>query len=247
MNRMLILAKAQARASRRDPAAQFFTFVFPVALLIAFGRTFGQYDDGTGTLMMQSVGPQVIAFGAAYVGMFTSATSIVEWRISGMGRVLYASPVKTSTILASQFFVCLVLGLTQAAILMVVSVFPWMGMVLSIRAIATPFVIALGLWLFFSLGMMVGSLCKTIAAASGAINAVILPMAYFSGAMLPYEMLPTWIQRIGDFMPLRHLILSLEGTVTEVQPWSQVGFSATVMVTVSIVAFACATRLVRWK
>ncbi|MDR1634088.1 MAG: ABC transporter permease [Bifidobacteriaceae bacterium] len=246
MNSFVSLARAQGRASLRDPATLFFTFLFPVLLLVVFSRAFGQAAGPDGVLAMQAVGPNVVAFGAAYVGMFTASQSLVEWRASGMSRVLFAAPVRTGGVLAANLAVGLALGLAQAGILVALSVLPGLNMSLSASAwLALP-VVTLGIAAFFSIGMVIGALCKTVASAAGAINAVVLPMAYVSGAMLPAELLPDWATAIGRALPMRYMVEAIGGSLTGVAPSSTIGLGAIVLAGVAALFFGGATKIVKW-
>jgi ABC-2 type transport system permease protein len=246
VTRTISLIQAQARSSLRDPATVFFTFLFPLLLLVVFARAFGQVPNADGTLAMQGVGPNVVAFGIAYVGMFTAAQSIVEWRVSGMSRVLYAAPIRTNSILGANLAVGLGLGITQAILLVLLAVMPGLNMILSPHALAALPIVVLGIWTFFSLGMLVGTFTNSVAAASGAINAVVLPMAYVSGAMLPIEMLPDWAIAIGRAMPMRYMVDAIGGGLTGVAPGSTVILSVVVLAASGAVFFASAAKLVRW-
>ncbi|MDR2379656.1 MAG: ABC transporter permease [Bifidobacteriaceae bacterium] len=247
MNSFASLVRAQGRASLRDPATMFFTFLFPVLLLVVFARAFGQIADEEGVLAMQAVGPNVVAFGAAYVGMFTAAQSLVEWRASGMSRVLFAAPIRTGGVLGANLVVGLSLGLAQGGLLVALSVLPGLNMSLVASAwLALP-VVALGIAAFFSIGMVIGALCKTTASAAGAINAVILPMAYVSGAMLPAELLPSWALNLGRALPMRYMVEAIGGSLTGVAEASSIVVGVAVLAAVTAVFFAVAAGVVGWS
>ncbi len=54
----------------------------------------------------------------------------------------------------------------------------------------------------FSIGMMVGGVAPNMKAASIVASVLYFPMLIFSGATLPYEVMPTVLQKIADILPL---------------------------------------------
>ena len=56
----------------------------------------------------------------------------------------------------------------------------------------------------FSIGMMVGGVAPNTKIASVVASVLYFPMLIFSGATLPYEVMPTGLQKIADILPLTH-------------------------------------------
>lgn len=54
----------------------------------------------------------------------------------------------------------------------------------------------------FSIGFMVGGIAKNIKMASIIASIIYFPMLIFSGATLPYEVMPTVLQKVADVLPL---------------------------------------------
>lgn len=54
----------------------------------------------------------------------------------------------------------------------------------------------------FSIGMMVGGVAKDMKSASVIASLLYFPMLIFSGATLPYEVMPSALQKIADLLPL---------------------------------------------
>ena len=87
----------------REPAALFFTLVFPILLLAVFGAIYGNepsdYFGGHG--YVDTVCPAFIGLVIAMTG-FTSIPGVVaSYRERGVLKRLKASPVKAKTVLAS--------------------------------------------------------------------------------------------------------------------------------------------------
>jgi len=241
------LFRSMWRTNLRDLSTLMFSFAFPVILLVFLASQFGDLAGADGHLVVDSIGPNVIAFGTAFVGMFAAATNLVEWRKNGMMQVLRATPVRVSTILGAQMAVGMVLAFVQLAVLVLVGVSPWVGMSLSPWAPLATIGVFLGTIVFFALGMLVGMIAPSVPAASMAILVMILPMGYVSGAMMPVDLLPGWAAALASWMPLHYLLDAVAGPLTGV-----VGLASTLgglglLGALGLVLFSAATKTMRWS
>jgi len=64
----------------------------------------------------------------------------------------------------------------------------------------------------FSIGFMVGGIAKNIKMASIIASILYFPMLIFSGATLPYEVMPTVLQKVADVLPLTQGMKLLKST-----------------------------------
>ena len=87
------LTASLARTCMRDPVTLFFSFVFPPVLLLALGIGMGDLPGMNGHTLIDTIGPNVMGFGIAFVGMFAGAMNIAEWREKGVMRVLRSAPM----------------------------------------------------------------------------------------------------------------------------------------------------------
>ena len=64
----------------------------------------------------------------------------------------------------------------------------------------------------FSIGMMVGGVAPNTKIASVVASVLYFPMLIFSGATLPYEVMPAALQKVADVLPLTQGIKLLKAT-----------------------------------
>ena len=224
------LTASLARTCMRDPVTLFFSFVFPPVLLLALGIGMGDLPGMNGHTLIDTIGPNVMGFGIAFVGMFAGAMNIAEWREKGVMRVLRSAPMSVGSILASALTVAIVTALIQAtwAVLSAVPVF-------------------LGTLFFYSLGVLVGLAVPTVSAVSLVVTLVVVPMGFASGAMMPLEVLPNWVQTLSDFLPLTYLLDSLRWSLTGVAEMKDALIGCGITAAAGLALFLTATRLMRWK
>ena len=98
----------------------------------------------------------------------------------------------------------------------------------------------------FSIGMMVGGIAPNTKIASTIASILYFPMLIFSGATLPYEVMPAGLQKIADVFPLTQGIKLLKNTSLGL-PVENVMFPIILMITISVVCFGIATKFFKWE
>jgi ABC-2 type transport system permease protein len=58
---------------------------------------------------------------------------------------------------------------------------------------------------FMALGLLAGSVAKTVEGATSLANIFVLPMAFLSGSFFPLDNAPKWLDAVSHLLPLRHL------------------------------------------
>ncbi|GLZ43385.1 ABC transporter permease [Actinokineospora sp. NBRC 105648] len=154
---------------------------------------------------IQFLTPGILSWGIAITAVFGASLTLVNWRRKQVLRRLRLAPVSPTTILTSRILVTIGVALTQALIFVGVALLPVFGLTLSgTWWLAIP-VFLCGVLAFFTIGMLVGALCKTEEAATGAANIVVLPMSFLSGTFFPIDLAPPWLQAASKALPLRHM------------------------------------------
>lgn len=98
----------------------------------------------------------------------------------------------------------------------------------------------------FSIGLMVGGLAPDTKTASVVASILYFPMLIFSGATLPYEVMPSALQKVADILPLTHGIKLLKasslGLSIELM-WMPI----VIMLAFMIVCGGIAIRFFKWE
>lgn len=106
--------------------------------------------------------------------------------------------------------------------------------------------IAFGVFLFLSMGMMLGSIVRDPESASAVANAVGFPMMFLSGIFFELESMPGYIQTIAKVFPLTYFNDGLRATMLE-------GNAEVALVNLAIVGvlglmfFVLGSKLMSWK
>ncbi|PYT29801.1 MAG: ABC transporter permease [Acidobacteria bacterium] len=100
---------------------------------------------------------------------------------------------------------------------------------------------------FSALGLLIASRVKTIEAASGLMNFVMLPMWIFSGVFFSSERFPTVFQPFIKALPLTAVIDALRASMLQGVRLSHLGLELAVMTGWLIICFFTALKLFRWR
>ena len=105
----------------------------------------------------------------------------------------------------------------------------------------------LGSMLFCSLGLLTASRVQTIEAASGLMNAVMMPMWICSGVFFSAQRFPDAVQPLIKALPLTAVIDALRASMLQGAGLAQVAQQIAVMGAWTVVCFGLALTLFRWR
>ena len=94
--------------------------------------------------------------------------------------------------------------------------------------------------------MMVGGIAKNSKNASVIACILYFPMLIFSGATLPFEVMPTVMQKIVSIFPMTQGIQLMKSAFLSL-PIDNALFSIMVMVAVTVISTGIAVKFFRWE
>ena len=194
---------------------------------------------------IQYLTPGLLGWAIASGATFGAATSLVQWRTTGLLRRLRLAPVSTTPVVTSRIGVSLAVALGQAAIFVGVGValfglqltgYWWMSIPL----------LAAGTLAFLSLGLLAGAVAPTIEAAVAIANIVVLPMAFLSGSFFPLDQAPEWLRAVSKVLPLTYLNEGMLDVMVRGEGPSAVLVPIGVLLAFAAVVTLIAGRFFRW-
>ena len=235
------LSRAYLLQTIRSRAALLWTLAFPQVWLFLFALIYRNAPGGgsgalTGLLTITSFSGSF--FGASY--------TLVSEREQGILRRFWVTPASALTIVAANsirslitvafslifqcLIACLIFEVDFGASLAVV------GAVLLFGVVA-----------FVPLGLIMGSMAKDMRSAPAIGNLLFFPMVFLSGAALPIQMLPDWLQTFGRILPTTYLVDALRGVMVQGETLGQQWVSLGVLLLSGAVAFGANGLLFRWE
>jgi len=213
----LALLAHQARydllASMRNPRARFFTFVFPILLLVIFASVFGRHGttivDGVRVSLPRFYVPGIIAMSvitAAYGGL---VVTIATAREAGALKRRRATPIPPAILVAGQALSTLATAAITSVLLLVIARLAY-GVGFSIGALgALACAAVLGTLTFACIAYAVAGMIGSPDAAQPIVQATMMPLYFISGVWIPTTILPHALRQIADFFPVEHLAAAL--------------------------------------
>ncbi len=118
-----------------------------------------------------------------------------------------------------------------------------------IHATLTPFSLLLipaGVFLFVSLGMLLGVAIKDPESGAAISNVIGFPMMFLSGSFWPLDSMPSYMQLIAKALPLTYFNEGLRDTMVYGNTSSS-AMNLLVLIVIGLVFFVLASRLMSWK
>lgn len=98
----------------------------------------------------------------------------------------------------------------------------------------------------FSIGMMVGGIAPNTKMAGAIASILYFPMLIFSGATLPYEVMPTALQRIANILPLTQGIKLLKTASLGLEN-GNILLPVLVMLIIGVICIGISLKFFKWE
>ena len=202
------LFKTDLKLYLREPAAVFFTLMFPVLLVVMAGYSFGAEvvftsPGGLEVRILDVMLPAVLVVVMATQGLMGVYPTITSMREGGALKYYRTHPIRPVHIFASQFAVGLVM-LVAALVLVVAAVQVFFGLRYDGDL---PMLLLAGLVIyaaFFTMGFGLAGVTSSTRAAQALGSLLFFPMMFLSGSFGPREGLPPLLKFLSDLMPMTH-------------------------------------------
>jgi len=238
---VLELSRAYLLQTVRSRSALIWTLAFPQVWLFLFALIYRNIPGGISDRLPGLL--TITAFSGSFFGV---AYTLVTEREQGILRRFWVTPATAATVVAANAVRSLA---TVTASLIMQGLVAWLvldvefGASLPVVAV----VLAFGVWAFVPLGLIMGSAAKDMRSAPAIGNLIFFPMIFLSGAALPTEMLPGWLQVFGRMLPTTYLVQALDGVMVQQQSLIAQAAPLAVLLASGFVSFGFNSLLFRWE
>ncbi|KAB1434467.1 ABC transporter permease [Candidatus Galacturonibacter soehngenii] len=224
-----------------------FAICMPIIVVVILGAVFGNHPAFEGanySFLEQSFGA-VATIAICAGGVMGLPLVVSDYRSKKILKRFQVTPVRPSLILAVQVviytlysIVSLILVYLTAAIL-----FDFQFHGSWVVFLGAYFMVMLSM---FSIGLLVGGIAPNVKIAGAVASLLYFPMLIFSGATLPYEVMPASLQKFANVMPLTQGIKLLKAAVLDL-PIESVFFSVILISLIGIVCSVVAVKFFKWE
>jgi ABC-2 type transport system permease protein len=197
------MLKTELKLSLRGMDMFIFAICMPLVVLIILGIIYGNkpaFDGAAYTFLEQSFGA-LTTISICAGGVMGLPLVVSDYRSKNILKRYKVTPVSPSMILFVQVTIYMLYSIMSLVLLYLVATF-FFG-----YQFRGDFINFLGGYLLviismFSIGMMVGGIAPNTKIAGVIASILYFPMLIFSGATLPYEVMPAALQKVANTLPL---------------------------------------------
>ena len=241
------MIKTELKLSIRDMNMPIFAVIIPVIIGAIIGILYGNkpaFEGANYTFIGQSFGA-IASIGICAAGTMGLPLVISDYRHKKILKRFKVTPVSPVLILFAQVVVNFLMSIISLiCIYMVFAFFFDYQMEGSVMGFLAAFILVT--ISIFSIGMMVAAISPNIKTSNLLCMIVYFPMLIFSGATLPYEVMPKGLQRIADFMPLTQGIKLLKASSLGMLMDNML-MQIIIMIGLAVICTGIAIKFFRWE
>lgn len=192
----------------RQGDSVFFTFLFPLVMLLIFSVAFGETTFGPPGAEVSAAEfylPGMLAAGLLLSGLQNMSIDIAVERGDGTLKRFAGTPLPVVSYFIGKIGQVLVTGVLQGALLIAVA-----ALVFRVplptepeRWLTFAWVFVLGIITSATLGIALSRLPRSGKSATSVIIPITLVLQFISGVYLGFSMLPEWLQNVASAFPLK--------------------------------------------
>ncbi|MGH2729155.1 MAG: ABC transporter permease [Actinomycetota bacterium] len=198
--------KFENRSFWRNPAAAFFTFIFPLIFLFVFNTVFGEEQEimfGVEVNASQFYVPAIAAFSVISACFTNIAISLTFARELGILKRLRGTPLPPWVYFFGRLAHSIIVAILLVIIVTAVGALVYDVDVPTETLAEFTLALAVGAAAFSSLALAVTAIIPNENAAPPIVNATILPLLFISDVFFGPDASPEWLQKVADVFPVR--------------------------------------------
>lgn len=241
------MLKNEIKLSLRGMDMFIFAICMPVVVLVLIGIIYGNkpaYEGADYSFLQQSFAA-ISTIAVCAGGLMGLPLVVSDYRNRKILKRYKVTPVSPVMILFVQITIYTLYSLVSLLLIFLVNTFFFdYEMKGSFAIYFLSFVLVM--LSMFSIGMMVGGVAPNTKIASTIASVLYFPMLVFSGATLPYEVMPAALQKCASFLPLTQGIKLLKNTSLGL-PVENVVFPIILMGCISVACIGIAIKFFKWE
>lgn len=243
MRAYLAYIRSTLRLTLRDRLVIFFNYLFPLVLFGGLGEGLGAKVSGGAAAQLFSM---VLILGVLGNGFFGGGMRAVMERENNILRRFKVAPISPGPIVTASVMVGWLLFLPSVFFFWALSKWRY-NLAGPESPLSLLIFISIGIVAFRSMGMILASVVNSMQESQILIQLLYLPMLMLSGATVPLEIMPEWLQSLTMFIPSTHLYLGVQGILMRGESLAQVAEPAGALLLTTLVCVFLSMKLFRWE
>lgn len=213
MKKLFAVLKIESILFMRDLSGFFFTFIFPVIMLLLYGSIYGNeptpYFNGLGAMDMSVPAYSVMIIGVT--GLMSFPLTLAYYKENKIYKRFDASGAGKRIVLCAQLIVNFMMTLLGFVLLFLVG-----RLVYGIRITGSIPAVCLSLLLsmasVYAVGFFITAAAPNIKICNLLCYLCYFTMIFLSGSSIPKELFPDTLRRISGVMPLTYAVDALQAS-----------------------------------
>lgn len=247
MKSFTTLLKNELKLNVRNMNMVIFAVIMPLVVLVILGFIYGTKPAADGaayTFMEQSFGA-LCCISVCAGGLMGLPLVVSEYRERKILKRFQVTPVSPTKLLVVEFMIYVIYCAISMLMLFPVAMLFW-----KIK-IHGSFLLFIGSWLLtmvstLSVGLLVGGIAKNMKTASVIACILYFPMLIFSGATLPFEVMPIAMQKVISVFPMTQGIQLMKATFLGL-PIENALLPVVIMGAVTLICFGISIKCFKWE
>ena len=241
------LLKTEIRLSLRGMDMFIFAICMPVVAVIILGAVFGNkpaFDGAAYSFLEQSFGA-VATIAICAGGVMGLPLVVSDYRSRKILKRFKVTPISPALILSVQVVIYTLYSIASL-VLVYATATVFFGYQLHgswLQFLGAYLLVMLSM---FSIGLLVGGIAPNMKIASAVASLLYFPMLIFSGATLPYEVMPVVLQKVAGILPLTQGIKLLKAASLGL-PIDSVFIPVNVMIALAVICISISLKLFKWE
>ncbi len=221
MKKLWALLKMETRLYLREFFGFFFTFAFPLLMLLLYGSIYGNEPTpafgGQGTMDVSV--PAYSAMIIGVTGLMAFPLTLTSYKDQRIYKRFDATPAGKGLVIAAQVLVCLLMTLGGFALLFVAGKLLYgIRIAGSLAAIAGALVLSIAS--IFSLGFFFTAVARDAKISNLLCYVAYFVMIFLSGATMPKQLFPEAVRAFSRCLPLTYVVDLLQAVFRGEALWA---------------------------
>lgn len=247
MKSFITMLKTELKLSLRGLDMFIFAICMPIVVLVVIGIIYGSkpaFEGANYTFLEQSFGA-ITTIAICAGGVMGLPLVVSDYRSKYILKRFKVTPVNPIVILLVQVTIYALYSLvSMISLFLVAKLFFKFNMQGSVLKFILGWILVM--ISMFSIGIMVGGISKDSKIAGVIASVLYFPMLIFSGATIPYEVMPNLMKKIVDVFPLTQGIKILK-SVTLGQPIENIMIPIFIMLIIATICSIVAIKYFKWE
>ncbi len=227
----------------RNREAAFFSFLFPILLLVLIGSVYGNEPiEGVNAPTYLLIG--LLGYGVSANAFAALAITLVIRREAGLLKRVRGTPLGSATYLSAVIGSTLVVIGLEVVTQLLIGVYlldaDWPE-----QPLYFVFAILLGAAAFAALGIAITTVVRTAEGSSAVVNAIYLPTAFISGVFFSTAEMPAFLQAVSEVLPLTYFLDLIRASFVDGESFAPSAVAALALW--GLAGLAVALRGFRWE